>query len=153
MTLRRLTREDYDAVEEMTRELDRIHAQARPDCFVLREEVYPREPYEAALEDPDCLLLGAVEDGKLLGFVRATLWHESFMVKTLKTVCLDDIFVLPACRGKGVGSKLFAETERWAREQGAVRLDLHVWEFNREAQALYRSAGMTPQRHVLEKML
>ena len=53
----------------------------------------------------------------------------------------------------GIAKKLFLEVENWAREKGAVRLELHVWDFNRDAMALYTAMGMTPQRYVLEKKL
>ena len=43
--------------------------------------------------------------------------------------------------------------EQWAREQGAARLELHTWDFNQGAIALYRAMGMTPQRYVFEKKL
>ena len=80
-------------------------------------------------------------------------WHESFMVKDLKTVCLDDIYVRPAYRRRGIAAKLFAQVEGWARERGAVRLELHTWDFNQGAIAMYRDMGMTPQRYVFEKKL
>ena len=85
--------------------------------------------------------------------LKAPTWHESVMVKGVKTVCLDNIYVLPEYRRRGIAAKLFDAVEQWAREQGAVRLDLHTWEFNKDAISLYRAMGMTPQRHVFEKHL
>ena len=99
------------------------------------------------------LQLGAFNDKRLVGVVRATLWQESGMVKGLRTVCLDDIFVLPAYRRKGIAARLFAEVETWAKEQGAVRLDLYTWDFNKGAIAMYKAMGMTPQQYVFEKKL
>ena len=104
-------------------------------------------PYPGGLE------LGAFEEGQLVGVVGATLWEESGMRKDLKTVCLDNIYVLPDHRRKAVATKLFAEVEAWAKEQGAIRLDLHTWDFNKNAIALYQAMGMTPQRYVFEKKL
>jgi len=75
------------------------------------------------------------------------------MRKDLKTVCLDDIYVLPAYRRRGIAARLFAEVEAWSREQGAIRLELHSWDFNKGAIAMYESMGMTPQRYVFEKKL
>lgn len=66
---------------------------------------------------------------------------------------LDDIYVLPAYRRKGVASRLFAEVELWAKGQGAIRLDLHTWDFNKNAITMYQAMGMTPQRYVFEKEL
>ncbi len=154
MELRNLTQADYSAMLALYQQLDHMHVEARPDYFVDREEVYPREHYDAAVADPECLLMGVFDEKEsLVGTVRATLWKESGMVKTIKTVCLDDIFVLPEFRRRGVASMLFSAVERWAKEQGAVRLDLHVWDFNKDALALYRAMGMTPQRYVFEKAL
>lgn len=75
------------------------------------------------------------------------------MVKDVKTVFLENIYVLPAYRRRGVATRLFVEIEHWAKEQGAVRLDLYVWDFNKNALAMYQALGMKAQRHVLEKKL
>lgn len=154
MLLRALTKTDYPAMLELFRELDQLHVEARPDYFVHRDEVYPQEHYEAAIIDPECLLMGAFDEaGIMLGLVRATLWKESGMVKTIKTVCLDDIFVVREFRRRGIASALYEKVERWAKEQDAARIDLHVWDFNQDALALYRTFGMKPQRYVMEKKL
>ena len=153
MTIRKLVSGDYEQVRSLYQELDDFHVQARPDCFAPREDVYPRKDYEHNLAYPDALERGAFDGDCLGGFVRATLWHESFMVKDLKTVCLDNIYVSPAYRRRGIAAKLFAQVEGWAIERGAVRLELHTWDFNQGAIAMYRDMGMTPQRYVFEKKL
>ena len=155
MRIRKLVESDYDMAVELYRELDEMHVQARPDCFAHRdkEAIYPKEAFVQNLSCPDCLQLGAFENEQLAGLVRASLWHESYMRKDVKTVCLDDIYVLPACRRRGIAARLFAEVEAWAKEQGAVRLDLHTWDFNKNAISMYQAMGMTPQRYVFEKKL
>ncbi len=155
MEIRKLAGSDYEQVLEQYAAVDELHAQARPDFFVHREkeESYPREAFLENLANPAVLQLGAFDDDRLIGIVRATLWEESGMVKGLRTVCLDDIYVLPAYRRRGIASKLSGEVETWAKEQGAVRLELHTWDFNKEAVAMYRAMGMTPQRYVFEKKL
>ena len=155
MEIRTLTEGDYEALVELYKELDDMHAQARPDCFLFREktQVYPRDAYLHNLAYPGCTELGAFENDRLVGFAGATLWEESGMVKGVKTVCLDNIYVSPAYRRRGIAAGLFAEIEAWARAQGVVRLDLHTWDFNQGAIAMYRAMGMTPQRYVFEKKL
>ena len=155
MEIRKLKDSDYEMVIELYRELDELHVQTRPDCFVHREkdEIYPRDAFLHNLSHPGVLQLGAFENEQLVGVVRASLWEESGMVKDIKTVCLDNIYVLPAWRRKGIAAKLFTEVELWAKEQGALRLDLHVWDFNKNAIAMYQAMGMTPQRYVFEKKL
>ena len=155
MKIRKLIESDYDMVAELWKELDEMHVQARPDYFVHRDKdkIYPKDAFFQNLAHPDVLQLGAFENEQLAGFVRATLWEESGMVKGVKTVCLDNIYVLPTHRRNGVATKLFAEVESWAKEQGAIRLDLWTWDFNKSAIAMYQAMGMTPQQYVFEKKL
>ena len=155
MRIRKLTECDYDNVIELYKELDELHVLARSDYFVHRDKdkIYSKEAFVHNLSYPSGLELGAFDDEQLVGIVQATLWEESGMVKDLKTVCLDNIYILPAYRRQGVATMLFTEVERWAKEQGAVRLELHTWEFNKSAIAMYQAMGMTPQRYVFEKKL
>ena len=155
MEIRKLVESDYDMVIELYKELDEMHVQARPDYFVHRDKVkiYPKDAFIHNLSYPGGLELGAFENGQLVGVVSATLWEESGMVKGVKTVCLDNIYVLPRHRRNGVATRLFTEVELWAKEQGAIRLDLSTWDFNKNAIAMYQAMGMTPQRHVFEKKL
>ena len=155
MEIRKLTESDYDMVIELYKELDEMHVQARPDYFVHRDKdkIYPKDAFIHNLAYPGGLELGAFENEQLIGIVRATLWEESGMVKDVKTVCLDNIYVLPSHRRNGVATRLFSAVELWAKEQGAIRLDLHTWDFNKNAIAMYQAMGMTPQRYVFEKKL
>ena len=155
MEIRKLVESDYDQVNELYTQLDEYHVQGRPDCFVHREKenIYPKDAFIHNLAYPGSLDLGAFEGDRLIGFVSATLWEESNMRKDLKTVCLDNIFVLPTYRRRGIAAKLFTEVEAWAKKQGAIRLDLHTWDFNKSAIAMYEAMGMTPQRYVFEKNL
>ena len=155
MEIRKLTEFDYDMVIELYKELDEMHVQARPDYFVHRDKdkIYPKDAFIHNLAYPGGLELGAFENEQLIGIVSATLWEESGMVKNVKTVCLDNIYILPTYRRKGVATRLFAEVELWAKEQGAIRLELHTWDFNQKAIAMYQAMGMTPQRYVFEKKL
>lgn len=153
MTIRNLTEADYKSFLAIYEELDRIHYENRPDYFGKRECSYPKNAYDECLNDEDTLMLGAFEDDTLLGTVRATLWNKSGMIEGIKTVCLDNIYVLPDARHQGIAKALFLEVEAWAKAQGAVRLDLHVWDFNQSAIAFYKSLGMDFQYHVMEKGL
>lgn len=155
MEIRKLTESDYNKVIELYKELDELHVQARPDYFVCRDKdkIYPKDAFIHNLAFPGGIEMGAFDDGQIVGVVRATLWEESGMVKDVKTVCLDDIYVSPTYRRRGIATKLFTEVETWAKEQGAIRLDLHTWDFNKGAIAMYQAMGMTPQRYVFEKKL
>ncbi|HKS43803.1 MAG TPA: GNAT family N-acetyltransferase [Amycolatopsis sp.] len=54
---------------------------------------------------------------------------------------LLSVWVAPFARGRGVGDTLVASVVGWAREQGAVRVRLAVFESNHNASVLYRRQG------------
>lgn len=153
MTIRTLSDADYSAVLALYEELDRIHWQNRPDYFGKRECSFPKNAYNETLKDPACLMLGAFEEEVLLSITGATFRNKSGMIEGIPTACLDNIYVRPDARGRGIATALFRAVEEWAKQKGAVRLDLHVWDFNRDAMALYRAMGMDFQYHVMEKQL
>ena len=90
MEIRKLAESDYDQVIELYTQLDELHVQARPDCFVHREKdkIYPKDAFVHNLSYPGGLDLGAFDGDLLVGTVRATLWEESIMVKNVKTVAI-----------------------------------------------------------------
>jgi ribosomal protein S18 acetylase RimI-like enzyme len=58
---------------------------------------------------------------------------------------LEDLFVGADARGRGLGRSLVEAAVERARERGCLRIELDVNEENREALALYRSAGFTTE--------
>jgi ribosomal protein S18 acetylase RimI-like enzyme len=58
---------------------------------------------------------------------------------------LEDLFVLAAARGHGLGRRLVEATIALARERGCRRVELDVNEDNAAALALYRSFGFDTQ--------
>jgi RimJ/RimL family protein N-acetyltransferase len=51
------------------------------------------------------------------------------------------IGILKAFTGQGIGTQLFQELERWARQKSITRLELTVMIHNSAAVALYRKSG------------
>ena len=148
MFIRRLAKEDYTSALVFFNALDEMHYNARPDCFQKRDISYPQDAFLQVISEADCLMIGAFEETKMIGILRASVWRE----KTV-SVCVDNLYVAPALRRNGIASALMKAAENWAREKGALRIELHVWDFNRDALSLYQKLGMTPQRYVLEKEL
>lgn len=111
MEIRKLTASDHDRAAELYSELDELHVQARPDYFVHREKdaIYPKDSCLHNLSDPCFLELGAFDGEQLIGAASAALWNNSGMVKDVKTVFLENIYVSPAYRRRGAAGKLFAQ--------------------------------------------
>jgi GNAT superfamily N-acetyltransferase len=62
-------------------------------------------------------------------------------VRTARTYLLNDLFVAPAARRRGVGRALIGAAVEFARANGAAALSLQTAIDNREARSLYAAAG------------
>ncbi len=83
----------------------------------------------------------AEEGGELLGFVQLYPLFSSTSLVPGRLWLLNDLFVVPAARGRGVGRQLMDRARRLAEETGAWGLELATARTNLGAQALYESLG------------
>ena len=152
ITIRDLQRADYDAYRPLMQALHSIHVSARPDLFRDTAFITSRERYETLLSDEDVLLLGAFQNGALIGFAAAELQHRSMMMN-ITSLSVTDLFVTEDARRRGAAACLLCELQARAKHAGAVRCDIMVWQFNTEAIAFYEAQGFTVQRSFYEKLL
>ncbi|HET6248873.1 MAG TPA: GNAT family N-acetyltransferase [Tepidisphaeraceae bacterium] len=59
-------------------------------------------------------------------------------------IYLEDLFVLPDCRGKGIGKALLKQVARIAAERKCGRLEWSVLDWNESAIGFYKSLGARP---------
>jgi len=71
----------------------------------------------------------------------AQLYRLFSSVRMAPLLLLNDLYVVPAARRRGVGLALMRGVEAFARESGARRLMLTTQVHNRMAQRLYEAAG------------
>lgn len=89
----------------------------------------------------DGMLLGAREDGELVGYA-CLYWHFSSLSAT-EAVLMNDLFVAEGARSHGVGRALIDASAAVARERGASHLEWATAPDNLTAQRLYDSTGAT----------
>jgi GNAT superfamily N-acetyltransferase len=61
--------------------------------------------------------------------------------------------VLPETRRQGIGRALVTEVSSWARERGAVEVQLNVYDYNPGAMQFFRALGFAPLSHRLYRTL
>lgn len=84
----------------------------------------------------------AEQDGAAVGF--ALFFHNFSTFLAQPGIYLEDLFVIPEQRGRGVGRALLKELARLAVERGCGRLEWSVLDWNREAIAFYERLGAQP---------
>ncbi|HEX4464734.1 MAG TPA: GNAT family N-acetyltransferase [Solirubrobacterales bacterium] len=83
------------------------------------------------------LLAGDPPTGFALFRLRPSLWAKA------GDAYLEELYVIPAQRRKGIGRALLEASIEAAREAGANHFELTTGETDREARALYESRGLT----------
>jgi diamine N-acetyltransferase len=136
--------QDYEPLLPLFDEIDALHRQHHPERFQkpagpARERGY----FLAVLADEQHGFFVAEIDRDLAGFVHVVLQETSSVpiIRPRRLAQIDEIEVKAAYRGHGAGRLLMEQAETWARSQGAVSIELSVYEFNQEAQAFYRGLG------------
>jgi ribosomal protein S18 acetylase RimI-like enzyme len=83
------------------------------------------------------LLAGDGPDGLAQFRFLRSVWSEGL------DLYLEELYVVPARRGEGIGRTLLEATMTVGREGGAARIDLNTAETDTAARALYESVGFT----------
>jgi GNAT superfamily N-acetyltransferase len=79
------------------------------------------------------------QDGRPLGF--ALFFHNFSTFLGLPGIYLEDLYVRPGNRGRGVGRALLEHIARVARQRGCGRLDWSVLKWNEPAIGFYQRLG------------
>jgi len=82
-------------------------------------------------------------DGAPVGF--ALFFHNFSTFLGKPGIYLEDLFVRPEARGRGVGERLLAWLARTALERGCARLDWAVLDWNEPSIGFYRRLGAIAQ--------
>lgn len=86
-------------------------------------------------------LVGYLHD-KPVGF--ALYFHNFSTFLGRKGIYLEDLYVKPEARGKGVGQKILVYLARLAKERGCGRLEWSVLDWNTPAIEFYKKIGAKP---------
>jgi len=91
---------------------------------------------------PGAEVVLAYVGGDLAGF--ALFFHNYSTFLGRRGLYLEDLFVRPAYRGRGIGRRLLAHLARLAVERKCGRMEWWVLDWNESAIRFYRSIGAVP---------
>jgi GNAT superfamily N-acetyltransferase len=91
---------------------------------------------------PEAEVVVAELDGEAAGF--ALFFHNYSTFLARRGLYLEDLFVWPHLRGRGVGKALLVHLARLAVERGCGRFEWAVLDWNESAIGFYRSLGAEP---------
>ena len=136
LTLRRATVDDVPAILDLIRgiaEYERLsHEVEATEALLRRHGFGPRPIFEAVL---------AEQAGRAVGFALYFFTFSTF--KARPTLYLEDLFVRPEERGRGVGRRLLARLAQIAVERDCGRMEWSVLDWNTPARDFYFNLGAT----------
>lgn len=100
----------------------------------LRSTLFGPRPYA------ECVI--ARWDGEPAGF--ALFFHNYSTFLAQPGIYLEDLFVKPAMRSKGIGRALLRRLARLTQERNCGRLEWSVLDWNESAIGFYKSLGAVP---------
>jgi GNAT superfamily N-acetyltransferase len=135
--VRRLTASDGDAFIGLVAALAHYEALAPPDPGA-RERLVR----DALADPPRFTTLLAELAGKIVAYAIFFETYSTFLAQP--TLYLEDLFVLPEARGRGVGTALFRACAAEARRRGCGRMEWQVLAWNDLAIGFYEALGAAP---------
>jgi GNAT superfamily N-acetyltransferase len=137
LAIRSAARADLPLIAELIRALadfEKLAGEVRFDEAVLGETLFGPRHYAE-------VLIGEL-DGEPMGF--ALFFHNFSTFEGRPGIYLEDLFVRPEARGRGLGKALLAELARLAVARDCARLEWWVLDWNAPAIGFYRSLGARP---------
>ena len=138
MVIRPATEADVPLILRFVRELaayERLAHEVVATEDGLRQTLFGARPYAE-------VVIAELDGGEPAGF--ALFFHNYSTFLGRPGIYLEDLYVRPEVRGKGVGRALLAHLARLAVERGCGRLEWWVLDWNEDAIRFYRSLGARP---------
>lgn len=149
--IREATKNDYDAVHRIQRQLHEMHTEKRPDHYKMADTTLDQEYFNNLINGENTKVF-LLEQDHPIAYTILTIKSpvERPILIPKKVVYMDDFGVDQTFRGKGLGKRFFGEIVEYAKTIGADSLELGVWEFNEDAIKFYESMNLRTKSRLME---
>jgi GNAT superfamily N-acetyltransferase len=138
LVLRAATRDDLPRILELIEGLadyERMRDVCKATLPLLERALFGERPYAEVIM--------ADVDGASAGF--SLFYHNFSTFLTRPGIYLEDLYVRPEFRGRGIGKALLERLAAIAIERECGRLEWSVLDWNEDAIGFYRKLGAVPQ--------
>ena len=156
ITIRRARISDNAGIIRLLLQIADLHHKGRPDIFKEGSKKYGKDEFETILKDENRPVFVAVDEMEnVLGycFCMVIRFEAHAVINDHSSLYIDDFCVDENCRRQGIGRKIFAEVEEYAKQIKVYNIDLNVWEFNESALKFYENCGFITQRRRMEMIV
>ncbi|MGF3104057.1 N-acetyltransferase family protein [Rossellomorea sp. DUT-2] len=149
--IREATKDDYDVVHGIQRQVHEMHTKERPDHYKMADTTLDKEYFNHLIEGENTKVF-LLEEDQPIAYSILTIRHteERPILIPKKVVYMDDFGVDHKYRGKGLGRIFFEKIVEYAKNTEADSLELGVWEFNENAIKFYESMNLKTKMRRME---
>ena len=133
--------ENQIRINELAKQVHKLHVNWRPDIFLDIEEVMPKERLKNLIENQE-IYVAKIEE-KIIGYIIINIKEKNnnFMryrkLLNIDTLCVDEKY-----RGKGIGTKMLKFANEIGKKKNCTDIYLTVSPENENAIKVYENFGM-----------
>ncbi len=144
-TIRRARQGDADPIGVLWMRLLQDHAAMEPR-FGIADDALERwkNDFSHWVYDAQYSIFVAEQEGRIIGFVTASLWKPVPIYAQVEEVYLNELYVVEKERGQGLGRRLVEAVKAWAETLGVARLRIGVMAANAEGRAFWERLEAQP---------
>ena len=152
MKIRFAQYEDLEGVNALRKQVNDLHVLGKPEIFKAGFSEELRDYVYTIFRDPRQRIVVCEAEGAICGF--AVLNHitrpENPFMYLRDFLDIDEFCVDEAHRRRGIATELIRFIREYAAQEGFDRIELNMWEFNRDALLFYESVGFSTYRRYME---
>ena len=142
MIIRIAKLEDYEVIEALAKDVQKMHIKWSPDIYTLESNMIPKEFFKPIVDNKTMYV--AEEDNKVKGFIMYTEKEYNIDNQVKRTTyAIDAIAVDKQYRGQGIGTKLIDKIKEIAKDNNVDAIELQVNAKNIAAKAMYEKYGFS----------
>lgn len=143
---------DLEQLNELMFQLHLEHHNQCPKYFKTAEEIEQEKSIAHYLDDPECLVFVVCEQETVIGFITGHFCELiSTVSKPVQMGSIDELYIVPQARSKGLAKQLCHKIEQRFVEYGVQEIFVEVWQFNASALEFYQQFGFEHHIHWLRK--
>lgn len=154
LKIREANMKDYTELNALVSEVHKLHVKNRPDVYVDVDTPLGKEYLQEILNSSDTkvFVVENMNNKELLAYsiVRIMANRNIQILIPMALAYIEDFCVKVSQKKKGIGKLLFEYVKDYAKSQGALSLQLIVWEFNKNAIKFYEAMGMSTRNRRME---
>lgn len=155
MEVRYARREELEGINKLRQAVNALHAAGRPDIFSNEKSGEMDTYLDEQLDRGKMSVIAALSGGEVWGYAVVEYVEKPASPYTLplRYYHVVELGVDERHRRQGVARALTEFMKKDARERGFSRIELDMWEFNRDALRFYEAAGFSTYRRHMELWL